>query len=83
VGIGELIDSLGAIFSLKDWRIIATVLPLEPSAPFVQAVTQRYNIEHRIEEVSNTVLNGVPIGRAFIITANPSPVRNMQFSAAA
>jgi hypothetical protein len=86
-GIRELVDLLGAVFSVQDWnniaKIIATVLPLEPSAPFVRAATHKYNAEHQITEVTNAILNGIPVSRAFIITANASPSEKAEYSAAA
>ncbi len=71
--IKELIDTLNAYFSVKDWKIIATVVPMKESSDFVQAITRKFHFEHQLEEIGSTYVNGVYITHAFLITANPSP----------
>lgn len=71
--IKELIDALSAFFSVKDWKIIARVVPMEESSDFVQAITRKYHLEHQLEEIGSTYVNGVYITHAFLITSNPAP----------
>lgn len=71
--IKELIDTLNAFFSVKDWKIIATVVPMKESSDFVQAITRKYHFEHQLEEIGSTYVNGLYITHAFLITSNPSP----------
>lgn len=66
---------LNAVFNAKEWKIIATVVTLEPSSDFVQAITRRYQFEHRVEEIGNIYVNGLYINHAYLITANPSPAQ--------
>ena len=71
--IKELIDALNAFFDVKDWKIIATVVPMKESSDFVQAITRKYHFEHQLEEIGSTYVNGLYITHAFLITSNPSP----------
>jgi len=71
--IKELIDALSAFFDVKEWKIIATVVPMKASSDFVQAITRKYHFEHRLEEIGSTYVNGLYITHAFLITSNPSP----------
>ena len=71
--IHTLVDALDAVFSVKDWKIIATVVPMEQEADFVQAITRKYRLEHQVEEIGNTYVNGLYISHAFLITSNPVP----------
>ena len=77
VGIDALIERIGAYFDVKDWKIISAVVPLDETSDFVLAITQRYHWEHQFTEVSHTIINGLPIYHAFIITSNPSSVKPM------
>ncbi len=72
--IKELIDTLNAFFSVEDWKIIATVVPMKESSDFVQAITRKYHFEHQLEEIGSTYVNGLYITHAFLITSNPAPV---------
>lgn len=72
-GTQEIIVLLRDNLDTEDWSMVSAVFPLEPSVEYVRWFTQHYHIEHQVEEVYNQVFNGVPISRAFIITANPSP----------
>lgn len=76
-GTQEIIALLRNHTEIEDWKLVTGVFPLEPSVDFVKWITQRYHLEHRVEEVYNVVLDGITINRAFIITANPQPARMM------
>lgn len=70
--IRELIDAVSTVFSVKDWKIIATVVPMKGASDFVQAITRKYHLEHGLEEIGSTYVNGVYITHAFLITSDPS-----------
>ena len=73
--IQELIDELNAFFNVQDWKIIAAVVPIKEPSDFVDAVNQKYHLEHGIEEIGRTYVNGLYISHAFLITSNPSPAQ--------
>ena len=81
--IADLIEMLGAVFDVKDWKIISAVVPMKVTSDFVQAITQKYDIDHSLEEIGNTYVNGTYINHAFIITSNKSPVTIIEQSLAA
>lgn len=74
-GIQLIVSGFISELSQEDWLMIAGVVPLSSSSPYVQWIAQRFNVEHGREEVSNTVFDGVYINRAVIITANPQPIQ--------
>lgn len=71
--IKELIDALSAFFDVKDWKIVAAVVPIREPSEFVDAVTSKYRVEHEVEEIGRLYLSGLYINHAFLITANPAP----------
>ena len=70
-----LIDSVSTYFSVKDWKRISAACPMRTDSDFAKAITRKYHIEHEVEEIGNTYVNGVYISHAFLITSNPSPAR--------
>ncbi len=77
-GTHHLIVTLRDKMDIEDWSLIGAVVPLEPSAFFVQGVTNQLYLEHGVEEINDfNPLNqgtiGIRIGHAFLITSNPSP----------
>ena len=72
-GIQLVVDELLLLLSQAEWLRIAGVVPLEPSSTYVQWIAQRFNAEHGLQEVINTILDGVFINHAYIITANKKP----------
>ena len=72
-GIKGLIDALRVHYKADGWQAVSVVVPLTPDSDFVQAITRKYHIEHEVEEIGNTYVNGVYISHAFLITSNPSP----------
>jgi hypothetical protein len=82
-GTKEIIALLRDKMGFDDWQIVSAVFPLEPSVEYVRWFTQRYHVEHQLEEFYNAVFNGVSVSRAFIITANPSPASVMPQAVAA
>jgi hypothetical protein len=84
-GIKEVIDAVSRHFSAKDWEIISVVVTMKTDSEFAQAVTRKFHLEHEVEEIGNTYVNGVFISHAFLITSNqnPSPVPAAQEAVAA
>jgi hypothetical protein len=78
-GIKEVIDAVSEHFSVKDWKIISVVVTMKTNSNFAQAMTRKFHLEHEMEEIGNTYVNGVFISHAFLITsnANPAPARVM------
>ncbi len=72
-GTRELIDLLKPDLSIEDWRMVAAVFPLEPSAEYVRWFTKNHRLEHKAEEHTNHIFNGVSVSRAFLFTSDPSP----------
>ena len=68
--IRELIDAVSQYFSVKDWKIISTVVPMKTDSDFAQAITRKYHLEHEVEEIGNVYVNGVYVKHAFLITSN-------------
>lgn len=81
--IKEVIDTLSVFFNVRDWKIIAAVVPMKTSSDFVQAITRKYHFEHQVEEIGNTYVNGLYITHAFLITSNPAPTPALAQPAAA
>lgn len=73
-GIKEVIDAVSKHFSVKDWKIISVVVTMKTDSDFAQAITRKYHLEHQVEEIGNTYVNGVYVSHAFLITSNASPV---------
>ena len=72
----ELIVLLRDKMKTEDWDMIASVFPIEPSAEYVEVITNVYTLDHQVEEVfdpSGGVYSGIYIGHAFLITSNASP----------
>ncbi len=81
-GTHHLIVALREKMDIEDWNLIGAVVPLEPTAFFVQGVTNQFYLKHGVEEINDfNPLNqgtiGIQIGHAFLITSNstPSPAR--------
>lgn len=72
--IKEVIDAVSKHFSVKDWKIISVVVTMKTDSDFAQAITRKYYLEHQVEEIGNTYVNGVYISHTFLITSNASPV---------
>ncbi len=77
-GTHHLLVALRDKMDVQDWKLIGAVVPLEPSAFFVQGVVNQFYLEHQVEEVNefnplNQGAIGIRIGHAFLITSNPSP----------
>lgn len=77
-GTHRLIVALREKMDVQDWKLIGAVVPLEPSAFFVQGVINQFYLEHQVEEINeffplNQGTIGIRIGHAFLITSNPSP----------
>jgi len=72
-GTVELIVLLRDKMDTDDWKIIASVFPIEPSGDYVKWITSVYNLNHKVEEVFDSGFSNVALGHAFLITANPSP----------
>ena len=77
-GTYRLITALREKMDIQDWKLIGAVVPLEPSAFFVQGVINQFHLEHQVEEINeffplNQGTIGTRIGHAFLITSNPSP----------
>lgn len=83
--IKELIDALSAFFNVKDWKIIAAVVPIREPSDFVDAVTSKYHVEHGVEEIGRVYLSGLYVNHAFLITSNPAstPIPALREPAAA
>lgn len=47
----ELIILLRDKMGTEDWKIVSSVFPIEPSAPYVEWITSQYAFEHQVEEV--------------------------------
>lgn len=71
--IRDLIDAISTYFSVKDWKRISAAFPMTTDSDFTRAITRKYHLEHQVEEIGNTYVNGVYISHAFLITSNPSP----------
>lgn len=72
-GIGELITLLRKNMDTGDWKVVSRVVPLDPSAEFVEWVTTHYMLNHQLEEVYSGGFSDVAVGHAILITSNPSP----------
>ncbi len=72
-GTVELIVLLRDKMDTDDWKIIASVFPIEPSGDYVKWITSAYNLDHQVEEVFDSGFSNVALGHAFLITVNPSP----------
>ncbi len=82
-GTKEIIRLLRDKIGLDNWEIVSAVFPLEPSVEYVRWFTQRYHIEHQLEEQYNAVFNEIPVSHAFIITATPAPAQRTPKAVAA
>ncbi len=71
--IKEAIDAVSKHFSVKDWKIVSVVVTMKTDSDFAQAITRKYQLEHQVEEIGNTYVNGVYVSHAFLITSNASP----------
>lgn len=69
----EIIVLLRDHMETRDWQMVATVLPLEHTAAYVEWITSNYRMEHQVEEVFGTDFSNVHLGHAILITSNPSP----------
>lgn len=72
-GTVELIVLLRDKMDTDDWKIIASVFPIEPSGDYVKWITSNYRLDHQVEEVFDSGFSNVALGHAFLITSNPSP----------
>ncbi len=72
-GIQRVVEALVPVVSKAEWLRIAGVVPLEPSSGYVQGIVRRFDVEHALQEVVNTIFDGVFINHAYILTANKDP----------
>ncbi len=72
-GTVELVVLLRDKMDTDDWRVVASVVPVEPSGDYVRWITSNYNLSHQVEEVFDSGFSDVALGRALLITVNPSP----------
>ena len=69
----ELIVLLRDKMDTEDWKIVASVFPVEPSSEWVQWMNSNYHLEHQAEEIFDPNRSGIYVGHAFLITSNPRP----------
>lgn len=69
----ELVMLLRDKMDTGDWKIVASVLPVEPSGDFVQWMVDNYDLNHQTEEVFGSGFSNVSVGHAFLITVDKSP----------
>jgi len=69
-GIGRLIKGLEPYLTAEQWTGLGRIVPLSPSEPFVQGVTQAISpVEHELSELGGISAADVDIRRAFVITS--------------
>lgn len=72
-GIGKLIALLRKNMDTGDWKVVSRVVPLDPSAEFVEWITTHYTLSHQVKEVYSGGFSDAAVGHAILITSNSSP----------
>lgn len=65
----EIIELVGSELSETELLQLSRIIVLNPENPVVQHLTSAFNHEHAFNHVENTVINGMEISRAIIITS--------------
>ena len=72
-GTKKLIALLRSNMDTDEWTGVSAVIPINPSAEYVQIVTDNYILKHGFQEVYDPRLGDETPGHAFLITADKSP----------
>lgn len=69
--IGHLIAGFELYFAPEQWAQLGRIVPLSPSEPFVEGVTEAVTpVEHALSETGAIQAAHVEIRRAFVITSH-------------
>lgn len=72
--IRAIVDSLAPELTPQEWQSIVSIVPLDPSMPYVQWIARHYEVESDVREITNAVLDGVFVSHGYILAAKNRPL---------
>ena len=65
----DIIEQIGNKLDETELLQLSRIIPLDPDNPVVQDLTLAFGQEHTFSQIENTVINGMAVSRAIIISS--------------